>query len=399
MAGYTLEQYLERIPEKYRNKVKLINKFQGKRTKVLFTNEVCGCEREYFLGVLVLRKTFDVCKHCRSQYVSKKYFCKRCGKGFITEEWFLQHDKKCLAKFKNLIEGEDYVTCYICGFQALSLGLHLRVKHGIDPEEYKKDHQIICRKSSDIYAKQNLENSEVFRSWIKERGPEAQEYLNKRGKELSKSIMSNPEERKRRSKAMAILDRTEYMRKKASETAIKTSARKDIQEKRAAQLKRWRDNNPEIFYEKCVSKMLNTWHSKPETILFEAVLNYNDYVFKRNQIVKSEIFPTKSKRKQIDIGDKSKRVYIEFDGQLHFKETQLKQLERVQLKDGLLDKHIIKHGWTLIRVSYDQFSYRKRDFGFKKECLEKVFEILDNPTPGVHTIGEAYDAKKETNND
>ena len=109
-----------------------------------------------------------------------------------------------------------------------------------------------------------------------------------------------------------------------------------------------------------------------------------------NQVVKSELFITKSKRKQVDIGDKSKRVYVEFDGPLHFIQTGLKQLENVQEKDKLLDEHIIKHEWTLIRVSYDQFSYRKSDYGFNKECIKKLFEILDNPISGVHKIGKNY---------
>jgi very-short-patch-repair endonuclease len=180
------------------------------------------------------------------------------------------------------------------------------------------------------------------------------------------------------------------MRKKASETAIKTSARKDIQENRAANLKKWRDQNPDEFYDKCTSKMSNCWRSKPEMMLFDVLKDIEEYRFKQNQIVKSDKFPTKSKRKQIDIGDKSKRTYIEFDGELHFKQTGLNQLDTVQEKDRLLDEHIIKHGWTLIRVGYDQFSYRKSDYGFKKECLERVFEILDNPTPGVHRIGAVY---------
>lgn len=92
-----------------------------------------------------------------------------------------------------------------------------------------------------------------------------------------------------------------------------------------------------------------------------------------------------------NIGDKSRRVYIEFDGRLHFIETTLQKLDIIPTKDKLLDDHITRHGWVLIRVGSDQFSYRKSDYGFKQECIDQVFGILDNPTPGVHYIGAVYD--------
>lgn len=189
---------------------------------------------------------------------------------------------------------------------------------------------------------------------------------------------------------MGAVNKTDLMRKKSSETAIKTSARKDIQEKRSAQLKKWRDENPDDFYNKCIKKMIETYNSKPEALLFKIVSEIDGYSFKRSQFMKSNTFISKTKRKQVDIADKSKRVYVEFDGKLHFKNTKFDQLEINKLKDKLLDEHIIKHRWILIRVSYDQFSYRKSDYGFKKDCLDKVFEILNNPTPGVYKIGESY---------
>ena len=136
--------------------------------------------------------------------------------------------------------------------------------------------------------------------------------------------------------------------------------------------------------------MISSWQSRPEKLLFEIVSNVSGYCFKRNQTVKSNNFANKSKRKQIDIADKQRRVYIEYDGQLHFKQTKFNQLDSVKLKDKLLDEHITQHNWTLIRVSCDQFSYRKSDYGFKRGCLDRIFQILDNPTPGVHYIGKAY---------
>jgi hypothetical protein len=67
------------------------------------------------------------------------------------------------------------------------------------------------------------------------------------GKKISRTILANKSECKRRAKRLANLNRTEAFRKKASETAIKTSARKDIQEKRSLALDKWRKAHPIIF--------------------------------------------------------------------------------------------------------------------------------------------------------
>jgi hypothetical protein len=299
------------------------------------------------------------------------------------------HVIECKAKYDQLPEGIDFVICKICGWHAKRLAGHLRKEHGIEPSQY--DGSVLCEASKKKYEAVAQDNG----NWIekaKARGDNLTEYRQRMGFAVRESILSSPDDRKRRAKVMSDVNRSDVMRKKASATAIKTSARKDIQEQRASQLKKWRDENPDEFYDKCTSKMMNPcWHSKPEMMLFGILEDVEGYSFKQNQVVKSDKFPTKSKRKQIDIGDKSKRIYVEFDGELHFKQTGLNQLDEVQKKDSLLDEHIIKHGWTLIRVGYDQFSYRKSDYGFKKECLERVFEILENPTPGVHRIGCVYD--------
>jgi len=280
------------------------------------------------------------------------------------------------------------VVCKICGWHAKRLSGHLHKEHGIDSSEY--NNPVLCETSKKKYEAVAQDNG----NWIekaKARGEDLAEYRKKMGKALSESIISNPEDRKRRAKVMAGVNKSEVMRKKASETAKKTSAREDVQEKRAAQLKRWRDENPDKFFNQCTSRMLRPhWHSKPESLLYDVVSDRDNYKFKQNQVVKSNTFISKSKRKQVDIGDKSRRVYIEYDGKLHFIQTRLNQLQKVQEKDRLLDEHIKKHSWVLIRVGYDQFSYRKSDYGFKKKCLDRVFGILDNPTPGVHYIGEVY---------
>lgn len=264
----------------------------------------------------------------------------------------------------------------------------MRTEHGLNPEEYSG--QILCEKSKQKYEAVASENG----NWIeraKSNGYDLSGYLDKMGSAVRESILSNPEDRKRRADVMGAVNRSDIMRQKSSETAKKTSARPEILEQRSANLKKWRDENPDEFYDKCISKMLNVWHSKPECLLLDIVREYSDYTFKSNQFVKSDEFTSKSKRKQVDMCDKSKRTYIEFDGKLHFiNPWKDRRMFDVIASDAALDRHIIKHNWVLIRVGYDQFSYRKSDYGFKKECLERVFGILDNPTPGVHYIGDVY---------
>jgi predicted transcriptional regulator len=322
----------------------------------------------------------------------KQYRCDRCGINFSNKKNYNNHNKKCISKYDKLILGKDYVICSICGYYSKSLAVHILKKHGISSEDYKKDNQIICSKSVEVYKIQNKYNS----NWInraKNQGENLSEYFKKMGDAVKKSILSNPEERSRRAKVMTNVNKSDVMRKKSSETAIKTSARKEIQEQRAEKLKNWRDNNPDIFKEKCTYKMLNSWNSKPETLLYEVIVKRNDYNFRRHQKLKSKTFISITKEKDIDIADKLKKVYIEYDGALHFKNTNLNKLTEIKEKDRLLDEFITKENLTLIRVGYDQFSYRKSDYGFKKECIDKIFEILDNPKPGLYKIGEVYNKK------
>lgn len=365
----SLEEYLQKVPQEYRNNIEILEPFIGNRTNIAFKFS-CGCKIEQPLKSFLKRDNFDYCSKCKPKKPKEHKI----------------NDNS--SKFIGMVQDQDFVICKICGMYAKKLAGHLRTAHGIKPEQY--DGNVLCESSKKKYSNQNKDNG----NWIekaKARGEDLTEYKQRMGEAVRSAILSNPDERKRRAKVMSDVNKSDVMRKKASETAIKTSARKDIQENRSAQLQKWRNENPDEFYDKCTSKMMNPcWHSKPEMMLFDILKDIKKYKFKQNQVIKSDKFPTKSKRKQIDIGDKSKRTYVEFDGELHFNQTNLNQLDSVKEKDRLLDEHIIKHGWTLIRVGYDQFSYRKSDYGFNKECLEQVFKILDNPTPGVHRIGAVY---------
>lgn len=279
-----------------------------------------------------------------------------------------------------------FVICAICGLHGKSLGKHVSDMHEMRPKEYAELYgQLKCQASFEVYSQQNKYNC----NWIaraNETGKDLTDYKQKMSESVSRAIMSNPDERARRAELLGNLNRTDAFRQKSSETAIKTSARPEILAARTERLQHWRETNFEEFYEKCVKSMLSTWHSKPEIALFEIVKNIDGYSFKNNQFLKSETFVKKSKRKQIDIADHNLRVYIEFDGPHHFRNIH-GVLSDVQQSDRLLDEYIKKQGWTLIRISLDQWKSGK----FKDECLKCLFDALKNPCVGVLKIGKLYE--------
>ena len=224
-------------------------------------------------------------------------------------------------------------------------------------------------------------------------------YWEKVGKGVSESILSNNVEISRRSKQMLELNEIiwkdpEY-RTKMSEIAKKTSSRPEVIKKRSVQLKKWRTENPEDFFNKCTKKMHNSWRSKPEAMLFDFLLKQNGFNFKRNQFVKSNIFNWKSQRKQIDVADKGKRIYVEFDGVFHFKPIfGDDKLAEIKGRDSLLEIYIKSHNWTLIRISYDQFNYKQGGY-FAKDCLDKLVKILVDSNRGIFKIGQCYEQYKK----
>jgi hypothetical protein len=287
----------------------------------------------------------------------------------------------------------DRIKCQLCNFLGKTLSKHLTQTHKISKDDYL---QRFPESSITSYASQTLfkKRGQNF-AWLKrakDRGDDLTVYKKKMGDAVRTSIMNNPIERVRRSEQMAINNRTPQARELSRNTAKKTSARPEILVARTARLARWRDTHFDEFYEKCIKAMHSTWHSKPELILFSLLSDIDGYVFKHNQVVKSEIFTNKSHRKQIDIADKAMRVYVEFDGIIHF-EPRIKgekALSDTKRMDCLLDEHVTLHNWTLIRISYDQFSYK--DGGkFNEDCLRQLFELLKDPKSGVYRIGKAYE--------
>lgn len=319
------------------------------------------------------------------------YRCRFCHKTWLVLDNAKKHIPKCLRAFKFKRRDIDFVECSICGFRAKVITAH--VKAHIKIETYKKDFgNVICQSSSSLY-RASVSGRESYVAQSRRLGLDLTNYWRKVSEGVSKSIIAKPIERERRSKMMFRLNECQNKNpefiKKISDTAKKTSARPDIIAKRSAQLKKWRDENPEDFYNKCTKKMHNCWQSKPEKILFNVLLGQVGFCFKHGQCVKSDFFDWKSKRKNVDIVDKSARIYIEFDGIYHFEPIRGGDvLKNVQHRDKMLDKHIERHVWTLIRVSDDQFCYKSERFS--DECIKALLDIVNQKQRGVFKIGKRY---------
>lgn len=218
------------------------------------------------------------------------------------------------------------------------------------------------------------------------------------GEKISEGIMNSDSAREARRKNLSKLNKTDEFRERSSKTAKKTSSRKNVLQKRSEQLKEWRENNPDEFYEKCTSVMINSWKSKPELALFEIVKNkYPD--FKKNQQLRrvNKFKSTQSGKRQIDIMSLDDKIIIEFDGVHHFKDMHGKDvLEKNKSKDKELNSVMIAEGWTVIRVAYDQYSYKSGE-GFNPEIISKICDLINHKERGLFLLGKAYKNVKQKN--
>lgn len=283
------------------------------------------------------------------------------------------------------------VKCALCDEIGSSLALHVRKVHKMDKKEYIKAHgPLLAPGSKERYSKAAEQNG----SWIakaQERGEDLTEYWKKVSDGVRKAILNSPEERERRSKLLGSLNKTDAFRKKSSDTAKITSARREIQEKRAIQLKRWREDNRQEFYVKCTANM-HKYKSRPEKSLYMILSSYfPDDNFKNNKFIKDNLFLEFSKtgNKQVDIISEPKKIAVEFDGFLHFKEVWPGSLEKIKKKDSLFSRYCLDKNLILIRVSLDSYSY-KSGGRFSEQALDKIKELIDNPIPGVHFIGKSW---------
>jgi hypothetical protein len=275
-----------------------------------------------------------------------------------------------------------------------------------------KDSLRLHRKACETFKEfRKLQRSDTARDGFRksmERDPEKIKAIRlKAGKKISKTILSNGAERARRAKCLGDLNKTTEFRQKASETAIKTSARQDVLDNRTAQLARWRENNPtlyqdlvrenvkksqqwrkdhpEEYYQKCVVPLLSNWKSKPE----RSLLTYCKGLLGdcRNFFLIHESFSTKTKRRQIDIYSESKHIIVEFDGPLHFRPIfGAEDFESKKRKDKEIN--LLADKYCIIRVSYDCY-FPKTD-SFDQGVLASVKDLLLNPRLGLFLFGSKY---------
>ena len=291
------------------------------------------------------------------------------------------------------LESGTLVKCALCDEVGSSLALHVRKIHNIDKKEYVKIHgPVLASASREKYSKAFEENG----SWIikaKERGEDLTEYWKKVSDGVRSAIMNSPEERERRSKMLGSLNKTDAFRKRASDTAKITSARIDVQQNRSAQLKRWRDNNPKKFAAISAKLISIKRKSKPEMAIDRWLIENYKGIFKYSQFFYSKTFKTISSKKQVDFLSSDKTTIIEVDGPLHFKQL-FDQLGKIREKDIALSIYSIVKQKSLIRISFD--CWAQSTGNFSQPTLDKIKELIDNPTPGVHFIGKSWNGQDYT---
>lgn len=110
--------------------------------------------------------------------------------------------------------------------------------------------------------------------------------------------------------------------------------------------------------------------------------------FERDQILLSDDFSWFPPRKKVDFADFDHKIIIEIDGPQHFSPDVKGALvyHQVVVRDVELNMFAFRKGYTLIRISYDQFVNNK----FNDDCLSKLYMLLTSPKPGVHFIGDSY---------
>lgn len=277
---------------------------------------------------------------------------------------YWKHAVSCVHT--HLVENVDYLTCRLCTYKARILTKHLKSAHDIDKSNYAFPM---------IAPAAWLKYSEVGK--VSGRG---------HGESKSRGILASESARVARRKNLAAINQRPERRKRSSEVAKKTSSRPDIIERRTKNLENWRVMNPEDFYQKCLSAMINVRQSRPEKKLFEQLLSFLPNI-KRNQRIYNVEFSTISHRRQIDILDAAAKLVIEFDGPVHFKPFfGEERLAKVKKSDSELNEVLVSNGYKVIRVAYDQ--YVKNDF--KEDCVTKIIEAVASSDATLCLIGESY---------
>lgn len=302
--------------------------------------------------------------------------CIVCGYIPPSKASFDLHRRNCEECSKRALAIGDFVECPYCEYSSSVLSHHLKKVHQINNKTAKEKgivtHSLNMRKRN--------------------------------GDAVRKSILSSPEEKNRRSKLLGELNKTPAFRKRASEAAIKTSARKDIQEQRAARLKEWRKDNPEEFRTRCWEKMLKApkqWKkTKPEKWMQRWLQKEYPNTFEWGKMLRSKTFKEsgKSDRKQIDFCSKARDIYIEIDGPFHFENMTRKKninspiiseaIEKTIIRDRATEEVIKNRNKCLIRIGYS--CWANSTGRVNQKTLDKLKELIDNNLTGIYKLGEEY---------
>ena len=254
----------------------------------------------------------------------------------------------------------------MCGYKARALTKHITAIHGLSKTDYGFE---------TLAPAARLKYSTVGK--INGIG---------HGEAKSKGILASASARNVRSQNLAAINRRPERRRRSSEVAKETSARFEVIESRTKNLRRWRENHPDDFYAKCTRVMIDTKQSRPEKKLFEQLCSSLPNI-KRNQRIYNVEFSTLSKRRQIDIFDAVAKIVIEYDGPVHFKPFfGEERLAKVRKSDLELNDVLVKNGFKVIRVAYDQ--YVKGAFG--EDCIKKIIDATQSSGFELCLIGESY---------
>lgn len=321
------------------------------------------------------------------------YWCNRCkssiGPRKKTPERYISHEEHVLKCWPSGKRDIDFVECFLCKFAGSKITQHVQSAHGLSKEEYiEKYGPVICSASSKRYGSTDNCN------WItrkKNDGEDLTTYKAKMGLAVSNAIMSNTNERNRRSNLLGSLNKRQDFRDRSSKAAKITSSRPEILEKRSARLKRWREENPEEF-QKIITKSLQKSSSRPEKLLFEICKEiFGESTVSQFQ-VQHILIPNKTKRARIDIANKDNKILVEFDGPFHFKPILgMDNLALRIARDEAVEKYAIENDYVLIRISYDCFDgkhFNENVLNTLKECIAKRFNSC------VIRIGNCYSCEK-----
>jgi len=303
----------------------------------------------------------------------------------------VKHRKDCIILIG--IEGKDYLKCDICKLNFRELKNHYNSNH---PNE-----KFLIQKTSNSFEKRSAaqKGRENWVTKYKRENPSLyEEKISKMKFNVSKNILNNQNERKRRSILLSNLWKDPKFRENnvelSSKTAIKTSSRPEILIQRSKRLEKWRKENPNLFFKKCIIKLCKnvSFKSKGEEILFNHLKNkYSKLKFKRNQFEHNINFTTKTKWRQIDIKCNDLKLIIEYDGILHFRFFNKEILEKIQNKDKEFNSYL-KEKFLIIRLSYDVLNYKKTKL--KKKYMDELEQHINAQINEIKTglifIGEKY---------